>query len=525
MLTKFRKGADNIFVKILLIFVALSFVGIGASSFLGGNSRGDIIKFSKTDSIPVETFLTVKAKEIDYIQRQNNINLSEEQIKALNIDSQILQRLINDAMISYLGKLYDFEISDELVINYIKKMPYFKNEDGNFDLQLFKTAFRNSQKDEDEYLENLKTDLINTSLLGVFMESFQPSKIMVNNMINYMAGTKYFDVISIDLKNKQNALSLTPLEDKDLENFYNNNENNFIVPEHRSFDYITVEKELFVKKVTVEEKEIKDYYDANKNEFDDKSYSVVKKEVLEILQSTKAEDLINQISKNLEEDVAAGLTLEEIAAKYGVKISSVESITKDNLLADDKLNFSEIADSVFDMVESEASYPIEMLSQNKVILLELKKIIQSRKQEFDEVKGKISSMLQAKAIATENIKILEQAQKDYESKKVSLKSLKKKGIMVENNKSITRVDFITEESINRELMYSVFKTEKGHVTNLVRDDKKAYFAFVKYDEVDTTKAKKVKDTSLTQITNTIREGVLQELIGYLAEQNDVKVEM
>ena len=39
------------------------------------------------------------------------------------------------------------------------------------------------------------------------------------------------------------------------------------------------------------------------------------------------------------------------------------------------------------------------------------------------------------------------------------------------------------------------------------------------------KAKKIADTSFSQIKNTIREGVLQELIGYLAEQNDVKVDM
>jgi hypothetical protein len=74
-------------------------------------------------------------------------------------------------------------------------------------------------------------------------------------------------------------------------------------------------------------------------------------------------------------------------------------------------------------------------------------------------------------------------------------------------------------------MHFIFKTEKGDVTTLVKDDKKAYFAFVKDDKVNVAKAKKITDTSLTQVTNTIREGVLQELIGYLAEQNDVKVEM
>ena len=525
MLREFRKGADNIFVRILLGFIALSFVGVGASSFLAGNSRGDVIKFSKAESVSVERFLSAKAKEIDYIQRTNNINLTEEQIKLLNIDNEILQRLINDSMISYLAKIYDFEISDELVISYIKKMSYFKNQEGKFDLKIFKAAFRNSQKLEDEYMENMKTNLLNAALFDVFLESFLPSKIMVNNMINYMAETKYFDIVSINLDNKRNVLELAPLENKDLEEFYNSNENNFIVPEYRSFDYITMGKDFFAKKINVTEEEIKDYYDANKNEFENKTYSLAKKDARRMLEATKLEDLINQISKKLEEEVAAGLALQEIAVKYGVTISSLGPVTKDVLVADDKLNFSEIVDSVFEMVESEVSYPLEIAGQNKIVLLELKKIIQSRKQEFEEVKTQISSILTDKAIAAENIKILEQVQKEYSEKKISSELIKNKGIIVENNKFITRADFSAEEKMNRELMGFVFKTEKNHVTNLVIDDKKAYFAFVKDDKINLSKAKKIADTSFTQITNTIREGVLQELIGYLAEQNDVKVDM
>ena len=57
------------------------------------------------------------------------------------------------------------------------------------------------------------------------------------------------------------------------------------------------------------------------------------------------------------------------------------------------------------------------------------------------------------------------------------------------------------------------------------NDVKAYFAFIKDDKIDATKVKKVSNESLMQIQNTIREGIMQELIGYLAEQNDVKVKM
>ena len=245
MLIKFRKSADNIFVKILLGLIALSFVGIGASSFLSGNKSGDIVTFSKTESIPVETFLAIKAKEIEILQRENNINLTEEQIKALDLDNQIITSLINESMISYLAKIYDLDISDETVIGFVKTTPYFKNKNGNFDLKLFKAAFHNSQRMEDEYLENLKKSLIKNSLLDIFMQTFQPPKVMINNMVNYMSETKYFDVVSIDLANKKNVALVVKPDNKELEDFYKNNENDFVLPELRSFDYIIIDKDFF----------------------------------------------------------------------------------------------------------------------------------------------------------------------------------------------------------------------------------------------------------------------------------------
>lgn len=525
MLIKFRKSADNIFVKIFLGLIALSFAGIGASSFLSGNKSGDIVTFSKTESIPVETFLAVKAKEIEVLQRENNINLTEEQIKALNLDQQIITSLINESMISYLAKIYDLEISDETVINFVKKIPYFKNKNGNFDLKLFKAAFHNSQRMEDEYLENLKKSLIKNSLLDIFMQSFQPPKIMINNMINYMAETKYFDIVSIDLANKKNVTSVEKPDSKELEDFYKNNESNFVLPELRSFDYITIDKDFFLKKLDLGEKETHAYYEANKNEFGNKPYSAVKEEIQEILQTTKLEDLITQFSKSLEEEVASGTTLKEIAAKHSIKVSNTKPISKDALVEDSNLNISEIADSVFEMLEGEVSYPLELSNQNKIVLVELVKITPSRKQEFEEVKDQISSILQAKAIAGENIKILEQLQKDYQEKKVNLELLKNKGIVVESNKSMTRADFGMKEQMNPELTYLIFKTEKGQITSLVKDGNKAYFAFIKDNKIDLNKARKIREKSLIQIQNTIKEGIMQELIGYLAEQNDVKVKM
>ena len=128
MISKFRKGADSLLVRILLGLIAFSFVGVGGDAFINGNSSGDVISFSETDSISFEEFHIAKAKEIESLQRQNGINLTEENIAELGIDNSVLKKLINDSMISYLAKYYEFDISDEKVIAYVKKTPFFKNK-------------------------------------------------------------------------------------------------------------------------------------------------------------------------------------------------------------------------------------------------------------------------------------------------------------------------------------------------------------------------------------------------------------
>lgn len=525
MLIKFRRSADNIFVKILLGLIALSFVGISLSSVLSVNKKRDIVTFSKTECISIDTFLAAKAKAIEVLQNEKNINLTEEQIKSLNLDQKIITSLINESMLSYLAKIYDLVISDATVIKFVKKIPYFKHKNGNFDLKLFKAVFHNSQRIEDEYLENLTKNLIKNTLLDVFMQSFYTPKIMINNIIHYMAETKYFDIVSIDLTNRNNVTSVEKPDIKEVEDFYKKNESNFVLPELRSFDYILIQKDFFARKLDLQEKEMHAYYEVNKKEFANKPYSIVKENIREILQTTMLEDLVMQFSASLEEEVASGLTLKEIAAKHGIQVYHMKPISKDAFVKDNNLNISDIADSVFEMLEGEVSYPLELSNQNKIILAELGKIIPLRKQKFEEVKDQICSILQAKAISDKNIKILEQVQKDYQEKKLNLELLKDQGIVVESNQFIIRADFVIKEQMNHELLNLIFKTAKGQITHLVKDDNKAYFAIIKDNKIDLIKAKKIKEDSLIHINNNIQDGIMQELIGYLAEQNDMKVKM
>ncbi|MDP4708746.1 MAG: SurA N-terminal domain-containing protein [Rickettsiaceae bacterium] len=523
MLTKIRKGTDNILVKIILGLVAFSFIGIGGASFIGGNSRGNIVLFDKTNSISMENFQIAKAREVEALQSQNGINLTDENIAELGLDNSVLRRLINESMVDYLANYYDFDTSDELVIKFIRKSPFFKNAHGEFDLSIFKNAFHNSQNREDEYLKSIKKHLMTTALLDVFMDSFVPPKAMTENMVSYMAETRVVDLLSIDLDYKPKNYTPELLQSEQLEDFYQNNQELFVLPELRSFDYIKADRVFLAKKLKISEAELKQFFEDNKDEFTEKNYASAKKQVQEVLASERLEELTNELAKNFEEDVSSGLTLQEIAEKYELKVSSVKDMSLVDMNTSSVAENIELADSVFEMIEGEVSYPIEVADKNEILLINLKTIIQSRQQSFAEVENDIKNILEKRMLAFFNVKKLEEANKNYDPKQINRASLQAQGISVLGNQSFTRAELPLQEKLPVELLKSIFITEKDKSTPLVGDSKKVYVAYLKAVNNSKAKMDAIRKDSGDHFSNIIKEGLFQELITHLTRKNNMQI--
>ncbi len=523
MLTKIRKGTDNLFVKIILGIIALSFVGVGGASFVNNKSQSDLVSFDKTDSISMEDFQIAKAQEIDLLQRQNNINLTDKNIAELNLDNSILWRLINESMINYLANNYDFDISDDFVIKLVKNLPFFKNKDGEFDINIFKNIFHNSRNKENEYIKSYKKQLITNTLLDIFVGSFVPPKIMTENIINYMAETRNVDLLSVDLFFKSNNYKPKKIEPKQLKEFYENNQALFIIPELRNFSYIKADRKFILKKLKISESALKQFFEEHKNEFTEKTYSKAKKQVKESLISEKLEELTTELARNFEEDVSSGLTLEEISQKYKLKIQSVKDASLSNMNTSSVTEHIELADSVFEMIEDEISYPIEIADKNEIYLINLEKITSSRQQVFAEVEEDIRKLLNKRMLVDFNVQQLKEVQQNYNSKKVDKKSLKKKGISILANKSFTRSELSHQKKLPEELLNLIFITNKNECTNLVGDKNKAYTAYIKNITSNKSKAKTIMKDSKNHYLNVIRESLVKELMLYLTKQNNMQI--
>lgn len=521
MLTKIRKGTDSVLVKIILALIALSFIGVGGASFVNGNNGGDIVTFSKADSISMKEFQIAKAKEIEMLQNQNSTNLTEENIAKLGIDDSVIQKLINESMIKYLANYYDFDISEDLVISSVKKQPIFKNEDGEFDLNLFKNIFRNAKITENEYLQLFAKQQKRDLLLYVFMHSFNPSKMMTENIVNYMSETRIVDLLSINLDYKPRNYTPKELNAEELEDFYQSNQSLFVLDETRSFSYIKADEALLSKKLEINDDELRKFFEENLDAFAEKDFTKAKKQVNEMLVKEKLEELKNEFAKNLEEDVASGLTLVEIGKKYNLKINSVNAITMSDMNSSPLQDYAELTDFVFELNEGETSYPLSVSDKNEILMVEVKEINQSRQQPLAEVVEDIKALLYKKMLTAYNLEQLKKLAKNYDTNKINKEELKAQGIDISVNQSFTREDVSLQNKLPNTLMNAIFALKQDEVTQVFGDSKKAYAACLKIKNNNDAKAKEIRANSSQRFSDIIKGDVFEELISYLKKQNKI----
>ncbi len=518
MITKFRDSANSRFVRILLALIALSFVGFGGAQFIGGNSQGDVVTFSGTDSISFEEFNTARVREIDTIQKQNGINLSDEDIAELDINNIVLRNLIKDSMLKYLANIYELDISDDKVISYIKESPFFKNNKGQFDINVFKTSFNNSPMKEEEYLNSIKNNLIYSTLVETLRNSFIIPSLMTENIVNYMSETRFADIYSYDLNYRPTNYSEKEISTQDLENYYKDNRDSFVVEEQRSFDYIKIDRDHLQKGIKINESDIQNYYENYKSEFDTKKYNEVKKEIKDQLIAEKLIDFANDVAKKLEEDVSAGMSLAEIATKHNFTISHADNVNFTDISSGKIAGLDDIADMVFELADKEVSYPIELHEKSEVYLISIKSIIPSKNLQFDEVKEQIKSTIQKQNLILSNTQRINNIRDSILTNTGNID-----GLSVKRDMAFVRANFDQEKSIPLELIGEVVSTEKNSASRVIIVDNVAHFILIKKINFDKQVAAKVKKEQNDNFSNVIKDGIFQELIIHLTKQNKMKV--
>lgn len=520
MLNSIRKAADNVIFKFVLGFMVIAFIIWGIGDVLRGRNNFDLVTFKTAEAISEAEFVKAKQEEITRLQSMSGTHLSEEDIKRYGINNIVLDRLVSNRLLKQFVKQYDLDFSEQTLADFIKKLPNFQDDKGRFDLRIFEAAFKHSGLSENEYSAKIKESLTQNLLLDLFVASSYIPKALVQNIADYMAEERIIDVVSISLNSTKYAQASSPTKEQ-LENFYKENIDLFTLAEKRKLNYVVISEETVRKSITVTQEEMQQFFEDNKEEFgENASFAKLKKQVEAALIQRKAEALLIELAKNLEDEVAGGTSLKEIAEKFELKLVAVPACTADSLVANKVIGA--LVDTIFGMQDGELSYPLELPEPRTMALVEVQSITPAVVQDLPSVKEDVSKAWLANSLKSLNMKILQ----DFASN-VSPQDFKaeanKLGLTLSSDVALKRSELASGRQWPPEMLIQIFNAKPGVILPLYASETQAFVTLLKKANLNSVESKRILKESGENIAGKVKQSLVQETLNHLRNKEDVKI--
>ncbi len=518
MLDKIRKAADNLIFRLILLVIVVAFGIWGVKDMLGTGNNFSVVTFKNADPIKYDDFWKAKMMLIKRLQAMNNVVLSEDDIKQYRIDEEVINQLVTQRLAAQLVADFDIDFSGDILAAIIKQIPSFQNKDGRFDSALFKSTANHFGFTEDQYIASIKSDQSQRMLLNTLVSSYYAPKIVESNIIDFLSEERVIDIVSIDLNSAKYVTLEKPTQEQ-LEKFYNENSVLFSVPETRSVDYIVIGENNVKHLISVTDAEIKRFFNDNQSEFDNQKFEKVKGEVTKAYISHRTEELLSELMQNLQDEIAAGSSLAEIAQKFELKVKKINAVTAGDLV--EKSDVGSLVDAIFSSDVDEVSYPVEMSDVNKFAIFDVKNITPSKVQDFAEVADGVLKQWQNHAYNERNLKLIEDFVSKVQQETFASKAAEM-NLSFQSAIKLKRGDIENNVQFPPEMLQSVFTNRPNIVSAIYNSGDKAFAMVVRQISHNAGTRKDIIKNSGKKIVEDLKHGFVDELILYMDKKENVR---
>ncbi len=478
MIEKLRKIQDTWLIKLILILTALSFMSLfGVTGYISSAANNnpvitvDDVTVSKDEIL----FQYNKAEQLmkSFLGEDYEINDATRSEMVL----EIVQKELLDAIVKNFADQENMYIGNDMIKQLIQSNPEFLDHNNKFDVQKFKRILSAMQLTEQQYIANLKTDIIKNILINAPVSNMNLPETMLNAALKVDNQEKVFKYIKIV---PQNIKINRSISDEELQMYYEDFKPNFMLPETRDISYMILSVDQMAKQITPSDVEIEEYYNENKEKFQKPEQREVLQMVFDKQEDAQTAKKELSLKKNFFEVAKAIAGQSEEDTKLGW-------VSKDMLIAD-------VADAVFEAQKNVVVGPIK--SQMGWHIMKVAKIQPGKTTSLENAKKSIIDEIQ-KDTAYDNAY---EASKNIEDKLAAGTSLedvaKEYGAEVnvakqvnENAEAKSMPQKHKKIIANQDFLNTVFGYNKGETSQVV--ELEDGFAVIRVDEIYETKAKDI----------------------------------
>jgi peptidyl-prolyl cis-trans isomerase D len=509
----FRRLAKNIFFKIVLSIVGLSFVLFGISDFITGMPNSWVLKIDN-EKFSVNSF--EKAVELDrkVIRSVKGSNPEiENYLNSEKFKSDVANRLVRKVLIQKISNEIGAFGSKKLILKTVAEDANFQDKDGKFDHAKFSNFLKNNGLDEERYIQEVSNEVSAEMIVQSFSMA---SPVNIKNALEveeFNQEKRLTDVIKIT---KDNVRGITAPNDEEITKFYEEKKSIYKSKEFRKVAYFEVDPKTFENAVKVEEVDAKKYYDDNPTLFlveENKDFYHMLFEKKEQAQEfyQKITSTLDPTKSNIKEQF---VKISKDLHKKTLKDIALERVTKNALPA-------EISNAISGLKINELSTVIESKLGFHVFLFH--NLNEKKQIAFDEVKSKIMEKL----IAEKKEKSTQESIAKINDSLMIAKSLKE--VADKFNLIITTSSLINDEGKNANNVEALetkaladftknsFTLKKGQPSKIFSNEKNGKYYALQIEEIVESQIPNLAEIKSKIIADIIDQKKQSEL-GKLAQQ-------
>ena len=386
MLDVIRRNAHSLLLKIILGAIVIVFIFWGVGTFR--SQRMAVVAKVNHEDILAGDYQQAYSQTIERYRQIFGGTIPEGFLKQFDIKKQVLNGLINDALIRQEAKKMGILVSDDEVRSAILGIPNFKRN-GVFDKRLYNIALRESHMTPSVFEAMIRQQLLTDKVKAVLFSGLLVPETELKEYYRFQneeIDAQFVKIPSVDCKSDVNATRAA------IETWFEANKNHYETKPMIKLKYIMFSKDNVLKGVTVTDNAIASYYKSHKKDYQVKERRRVRHILIKVPQGADNATIAKKRKKALEilKLARGGKDFARLAKEYSEDPGSAERggdlgfFTKGMLVRP-------FENKVFSMKEGEVAGPVRTRFGFHIIKLE--RIEPARTRQLDQVKGEIEEKL------------------------------------------------------------------------------------------------------------------------------------
>ncbi|MEP2715852.1 peptidyl-prolyl cis-trans isomerase [Pseudophaeobacter sp.] len=255
------KKLSNTFVWILMGLLIVGLAGFGAVNF---SSSMSAIALVGEEEVSMDQYLRELQLEQRRIQQQSGQSLSIAQMAAFGMDRAVLGRLISIASIDNEVRTLGLSIGDDNLRKELAEIRDFQ-VNGAFNRESYSYALQNANLTESEFEADLRREAARTLVQGAVISGVKMPSILADTLTSYIGARRSFSYVQLS-PDQISLIQVVP-DDDVLKAFYEENAEDFTLPETKRITYARLSPEMIMDSVEIEETTLRQRYDERAEQY------------------------------------------------------------------------------------------------------------------------------------------------------------------------------------------------------------------------------------------------------------------